>query len=213
MGSWNFTNMGASTNSKNKKYIEKIFDYIGYTNNAWHADIDDCLFWGPEVYRCTWNEYDDPYEKDAFKWFDACDLLYLLNALFPKTNVYVHSAEGNNTSDTGECHDYVYDTDTMTQKCQDFYEDYGGGGPNGRKTWKKRFALDVPKMEYVQALIDLSTEDGNGELTSLLLELAQKLRDGLIVYEDDASDTRVIGAEYDVEQEGDVDSYDDGYDD
>jgi len=39
------------------------------------------------------------------------------------------------------------------------------------------------------------------------------LKEGLIVYEDDASDTRAIGEEYDVEQEGDVDSYYEEYDD
>lgn len=71
-------------------------------------------------------------------------------------------------------------------------------GKDGEYSSKKRFALNPPKMEYVQALIDSSTKDGNPELTALLLDLSRKIKEGLIVYKDDPSDTREIGKEYDV---------------
>ena len=135
----------------------------------------------------------------------------LLNALFPGLTVYLHEADGNNTSDTGACRDWIYDADTMTLERQNHYISYSGDGPNGCKRWKERFALKAPKMEYVQSLIDCSMADGNGELTALLLELTKKLRDGLITYEDDGSDTRVIGEKYDVEKEGRVDGYEGEY--
>lgn len=72
-------------------------------------------------------------------------------------------------------------------------------GPNGKRSSKKRFSLNPPKIEYVNALVDLSMADGNGELTALLLELSQKLKEGLIVYKDDPEDKREIGKLYDIE--------------
>ena len=50
-------------------------------------------------------------------------------------------------------------------------------------------------------MIECSTEDGNAELTALLLELKRKLREGLIVYPADDKDTRVVGRRYDVIRE------------
>lgn len=145
---------------------------------------------------------------------DEEQLLYILNALFPKTNVYVHAAEGNNTDDTWENHDIIYDTKDMTCYSKDSYTSYDCG-PRGERSAKWRFALKPPKMEYVNALIDFSTDDGNTELTALLLDLSEKLKKGLIVYEDDPSDEREIGKEYDIEDDvtGEEDYYDDYYDD
>ena len=42
--------------------------------------------------------------KGAFKNMQHEELLDLLNALFPNTDVYIHSAEGNDTNDTWENH-------------------------------------------------------------------------------------------------------------
>lgn len=139
---------------------------------------------------------------------DEKDLLDLLNALFPKTNVYVHAAEGNNTSDTWENHDTVYDTKDMTCYRDDSYTSYDCG-PNGRRSSKARFILKAPKAEYVDALINLSIEDDNAELTALLQDLAQKLKTGSVVYENDPSDKREIGKEYDIEDDVQGDEYDD----
>ena len=77
----------------------------------------------------------------------------------------------------------------MTLECKGSYTDYGGDGPNGYRSWKERFTLSAPKQEYVQSLIELSTADGNGELTALLLELSRKLMEGLVCFKDDDSDT------------------------
>ncbi len=88
----------------------------------------------------------------------------------------------------------------MTLRCEEEYDD-SDGGDYQRKAWKERFALKAPKMEYVQALIELSVADGNVELTALLLELTRKIREGLIVYEDDILDTRKVGVKYDIENE------------
>ena len=113
MGHWDYENVGASAKPKNKKYVEKIFEYIGYGPNPdYAADGDECSFYNPEVYCCKYSAYDkwSGNIKDSFEDMDEEDLLFILNALFPKTNVYVHAAEGNNTSDTWENHDTVYDT-------------------------------------------------------------------------------------------------------
>lgn len=219
MGYWDYKHIGASAKRENKKHVEKIFDYIGYGRELDYSDGEECSFVEPDVYRC-WTSDNPSVEseiniKKAFRPFDKIDLLNLLNALFPGTNVYVHSAEGNNTSDTWENHDEVYDATSMTLECKDSYTDYGGDGPTGERSWKERFALKPPEMKYITALTELSTADGNTELTALLEELAQKLRDGLIVYEDDGSDERVIGQRYDVddnvygEEEEDEEDWDD----
>lgn len=201
MGHWDYENVGASATPDNKKYVQKIFEYIGYGLTPDYAeDGEECSFSYPDVYCCRYSDYDrwSGKIKKEFGDMDDEDLLYLLNALFPKTNVYVHAAEGNNTSDTWENHDTVYDTEDMTCYSNDLYTSYDCGA-NGNKSSKARFVLKAPKAEYVSALIALSTEDGNTELTVLLQDLAKKLKDGLIIYEDDPSDEREIGKEYDIE--------------
>lgn len=208
MGGWSYKNIGVEARPEHKKHVEKIFEYIGYTTEP--ADTGEgyaeCTFWNPSVYGCVESIYNEQsgHVKAGFKSFGAKDLLYLVNALFPKTSVYVHSTEGNTVSDTWESHNRIYDANTMTLECKDSYTDYGGDGPNGYRSWKERFTLRAPKQEYVQALIELSSADDNGELTASLLELSRKLTEGLVCFEDDDSDTRVIGEEYEVEEEGDV---------
>lgn len=214
MGHWDYQNVGASVTPENKKYVEKIFEYIGYAPKPDYApDGEECSFDYPDVYCCEYSAYDGVSGniKKCFKDMGEEDLLYLLNALFPRTNVYVHAAEGNDTSDTWENHDTVYDTDDMTQYWNDSYTSYDCG-PNGNRSSKARFILKAPKVEYVNALIELSTEDGNTELTALLQDLAKKLKDGLIVYEDNPSDEREIGKEYDIEDDVQGYEYDDYYD-
>lgn len=215
MGWWDYKNIGVDAKNENKRYVEKIFEYIGYTTEP--ADTGEgyaeCTFGHPDVYGCVESGYDEQsgHVKVGFKSFGAKDLLYLMNALFPKTSVYVHTTEGNTVSDTWESHNRIYNADTMTLECKDSYTDYGGDGPNGERSWEERFALKAPKVEYVRALIDLSSADGNEELTALLLVLSRKLTEGLITYEDDISDARTVGEEYDVEEEGEVDEYDDAF--
>lgn len=212
MGSWSYKNIGADARPEHKKFVEKIFEYIGYTTEPANTGegYAECTFWNPDVYGCVMSDYDEQsgYVKDCFRAFDETDLLCLLNALFPKTSVYVHTTEGNTVSDTWESHNRIYNADTMTLECKDSYTDYGGDGPNGYRSWKERFTLSAPKQEYVQSLIELSTADGNGELTALLLELSRKLMEGLVCFKDDDSDTRAIGEEYDVREEGEVGRYD-----
>lgn len=214
MGHWDYRNIGASTTTENKKHVEKIFEYIGYAPDPDYApDGEECCFNYPDVYCCEYSAYDEASGniKECFMDMGELDLLNLLNALFPQTNVYVHAAEGNNTSDTWENHDTVYDTEDMTCYSDDSYTSYDCG-PNGKRSSKARFVLKAPKTEYVDALIDLSTEDGNTELTALLQNLAQKLKEGLVVYEDDPTDEREIGKEYDVEDDVQGEEYDDYYD-
>ena len=202
MGSWDYKNIGASAKPKNKKHVQKIFEYIGYAPYPdYDEEGDECSFADPDVYCCWYSIYDNRSGKikKCFKDMDEKQLLYLLNALFPMTSVYVHAAEGNDTSDSWENHDIVYDIKDMTRYNNDSYTDYGGFGPNGKRSSKARFILKAPKAQYISALIDLSTEDGNSGLTSLLLGLSQKLENGLVVYEDNPSDKRIIDKEYDIE--------------
>lgn len=202
MGYWNYKNVGASASHESKKYIEKIFEYIGYAPKPdCSNDYGKCSFRDPEVYGCEYSEIDSISGriKDCFSNYQTEDLLYILNALFPNTKVYIHKSEGNNTSDTWEDHDEIYDTTNMTYYGLDSYTDYGGGGANGTKQWKSRFTLKLPRSEYIQSLIDLSQKDNNEELTELLVGLYRKIEEGLISYKDDPLDTRVIGKEYDVE--------------
>lgn len=211
MSSWDYKNVGASATSVNKKHVEKIFEYIGYAQGPeYDPEGDECSFDDPDVYCCEYSAYGRSSGdiKTEFNGIDECELLYLLNALFPKTDIFVHQAEGNDTSDTWENHDTIYDTKDMTRYCDDSYTSYDCG-PNGNRSSKARFALKPPKMKYVNALIDLSTAEGNSELTTLLRDLAEKLKNGMIVYENDPSDEREIGKEYDIEDnvEGDEDDY------
>lgn len=201
MSSWDYTNVGASAKPENKEFVEKIFEYIGFAKEPDYAeDGEECSFSDPDVYGCWYSENDSASGdvRACLGWFLERDLVNLLNALFPGTKVYIHKAEGNNTSDTWENHDIVYDTDNMTCYRNDSYTDYGADGPSGKRSSKERFVLKPPKEEHVSALIELSKEDGNIELADLLLDLESKLKDGLIVYEDDGTDHREIGEEYDV---------------
>ena len=222
MGWWDYTNIGVSVTPENEKHVKAILRYIGYGEDPDYAgDGDNTWYDGATgiVYVCQDSakpRYGSDFDE-AFEGFDERDLLYLMNALFPGTTVEVHHAEGNNTSDTWEKHVETYDPDTMTYSVSESYTDYGGGGPSGERSWDERIAMEPPKPEYVQALIDLSTADGNSELTALLLDLSEKLRDGLIVYKDDPADKRVIGEKYNeednVEGEEDWDEDDEDEDD
>lgn len=201
MGSWNYTNIGVSATSENEKHVKAILRYIGYGEEPDYSeegDNHDYYYSFDVVYVCLDSDYPKygAHFSEAFTGFDEQELLYLMNALFPGTTIEVHHAEGNNTSDTWEKHVETYDTDTMTYSVSESYTDYGGGGPEGERSWDERFAMRPPKPEYVQALIDSSTADDNSELTALLLELSRKLRDGLIVYKDDPADKRLIGQKY-----------------
>ena len=203
MGWWDYKNIGASASRQNLKYVEKLFDYMGYCPDPDYApDGDECSFREPDVYCCMSSV--NPYYSDRIRWvkeldaYGVKDLRNLLNALFPGTFIYIHSASGNNTSDTWENHDEVYNTDDMTCYGFDTYTDYGGGTYQPDRSWKARFILEAPPMAYVKALIQISKDDGYEELTELLMELARRLRDKEIVYEDDGSDTRKVNKKYDI---------------
>ena len=203
MGWWDYKNIGASASRQNLKYVEKLFDYMGYCPDPDYApDGDECSFREPDVYCCMSSV--SPYYSDRIRWvreldaYGVKDLRNLLNALFPGTFMYIHSASGNNTSDTWENHDEVYNTDDMTCYGFDTYTDYGGGTYQPDRSWKARFILEPPPMGYVKALIQISKDDGNEELTELLMELYRKLRNKEIVYEDDGSDTRKVNKKYDI---------------
>ena len=204
MGYWDYENVGASATPENIKHVQKIFEYIGFAPKPYYdPEGDETFFINPVVYCCKYsaNERESGQIKKAFVDMDDKQLLYLLNALFPKTNVYVHHAEGNDTSDTWENHDIIYDTEDMTCLSFDSYTDYGGDGPNGKRSSKARFILDAPKEEYICHLIDISIKDKNTELATLLQNLSQKLKNGLFVLEDNSTDTREIGEEYDIEDD------------
>ena len=199
MSYWNYQKVGASAKQENIRHVAKIFEYIGYYPKTEYNDYEECSFEEPDVY-CTEHSNNILFSGNIRKEFENMwheDLLDLLNALFTKTDVYVHYAEGNDTSDTWENESFVYDTGNMTGYFDGSYTSYDGG-LNGKKSYKFRFALKPPKMEYVNALVDLSIADGNEELTALLQEVSRKLREGLIVYSEDTTDTRVIGKIYDV---------------
>ena len=202
MGMWSFTNVGASASLQNVKYVKKIFEYMGYSEETDSFFSEQCGFKKPPVYYCMSSE--DPrieeqiHQVAALDGYDTKDLLNLLNALFPETWLYVYSSYGNNTSDTWEEHSKVYNTDDMTCYGLDKYTCEGNEDPYEPNTsWKSRFILEPPKPEYVQELIIISIEEDNPELTTMLEELAQKIQDEEIVYIDDGSDTREIDEMYD----------------
>lgn len=125
MGWWDCKNIGASASRQNLKYVEKLFEYMGYCPDPDYAqDGDECSFREPDVYCCMSSV--NPYFSDRIRWvkeldaYGVKDLRNLLNALFPGTFIYIHSASGNNTSDTWENHDEVYNTDDMTCYCSAF---------------------------------------------------------------------------------------------
>lgn len=215
MGYWDYTNVGASVVANNKQIVEKIFEYIGYGPEPdYSADGHECSFQYPEVYGCA-ESANSRYcgeIKEEFGDFTTQDLINLLNALFPNTAVYKHHAEGNNTSDTWENHCYVYNPKDMTCYINEKYTSYGGDGPRGKKSWKERYAIELPKEEHIQALIALSTKDGNEELTALLQELSGKIKEGLIACKGKRRDKRVIGEPYDLVEEMEEDSWDEDED-
>lgn len=200
MSYWNYQNLGASAKPENRNFIRKIFDYIGINQSPEYSAYEDRSFNTPDIYGCFYSEYNNTSSEfmSQVGAFGPDDLLYILNALFPKTKVYSHSAEGNDTSDTWENHSEVYDVDSMTLYGKDVYTSYGGDGPVGEKVWKERFALKPPEAEQIEVLIDLSTKDGNAELTALLQELLRKISNGEVIYDEDPEDKREIGVEYDI---------------
>ena len=198
MGSWSFENIGASTIESNIKYVEKIFSYMGYRPDPKRTpDGDECSFIEPKVYSCRRNGFEGFKSRSrVLDSYGVEDLRNLLNALFPGTFIYTHAADGNNTSDCWENHDEVYNPDNMTCYGFDSYTEYGGNP--SEEYWKARFILEAPPIEYVQALINVSKDDGDEELTELLNELAQKIRNNEIVYVDDSSDKRIVDEKYDI---------------
>ena len=118
MGWWDYKNVGAAAKPEHKKYVEKIFEYIGYASEPANtaADYDECSFRDPEVYGCETSAYDEQsgHLNECFTGFDETDLLSILNALFPQTWVYVHWTSGTTVTDTYEFHDRVYNTSNMT---------------------------------------------------------------------------------------------------
>ena len=201
MSRWDYENVGASATPENRKYVQKIFEYIGYAPEPEYAQDDpECRFRDPDVYCCKYSACKEASGSIdySFRDMDEGDLLYLLNALFPMTNVYVHTSEGNNTSDSYEHHDIIYDTSNMTCYTYDDYCNDYGDGPIGERSSKARFALEAPDEKYVNALIGLSTDDENIELTTLLMDLLKKLKNGLVIYKNDPEDTREIDEEYDI---------------
>lgn len=202
MGWWDYKHIGASADKENVLLVKHIFEYMGYTDVLDFSDGEECGFSEPDVYYCmsSVNPYIEKqiHRVKELEGFDDKDLLNLLNALFPSTYMYTHQASGNNTTDSWENHDEVYNTDDMTCYGLDKYTDYGGGTYQPNKSWKARFILEPPKMAFVQALIDISTQKRDTELTALLLELTRKLKNGEIVYPDDDSDDRKINKKYDI---------------
>ena len=203
MGWWDYKNIGASTSRLNKHLVARIFEYMGYCSRPdYAADGEDCSFSEPDVYFCMSSV--NPYVDEQIRWvkaldgYDIKDLRDLLNALFPGTIMYIHSASGNNTSDTWENHDEVYNPHDMTCYGIDKYVDYGGGTYQPNRSWKARFDLKPPKLSFVEALISISADDENTELTTMLQKLAEKLKDKTIVYVDDPSDDRKVNKKYDI---------------
>ena len=201
MAFWNYKNIGASSAPQNNKHIEKIFGYMGYVSRQNCVYENGRSFQKPAVYYCMRSA--DPRDncgKIKFKdleEYSFVDLRNLLNALFPETVMSLHMSIGSNTSDTEENHDEIHQPYNMTVYGFDSYIEEGQElEPN--RSWKARFALEAPKMEYVQALIKASEDDGNAKLTTLLQELAEKIRDGKIVYPDNPSDNRPVDEKYDV---------------
>ncbi len=211
MSSWDFTNIGASTGYEYKKHIEKIFDYLGFTERAIHNGSGKCFFLEPPIYRCRHSGCREE-DRSAASDITAKELLDLLNALFPGTNVYEHSDQGSSVSDCWDITDCVYNIRDMTYYYVFSNTDYGEGASRG-KSHKARFALEPPKKEYVSLLADLSREDRNTELTALLQELLNSLEAGNIVCKNDERDTRIINKAYDiVKRKWDPDKDTDGMD-
>ena len=201
MSSWEYTNTGASTTPENEELVRRIFAYIGYATEPEHSlDGSETVFEKPTVYCCKESDYEPAtgHFTGAFSGFETQDLINLLNALFPGTVIYEHFTSGSTASDAWDCCDHVYDPGDMTctVNTDDYY--YGGPGHYGESEWKERFEIRPPKAEHVASLIDLSTKDGNGELTTLLLELSEKLAKGLVTCREIPGDTRKIGEHYDV---------------
>ena len=63
----------------------------------------------------------------------------------------------------------------------------------------------IKRIHQYNGFINFSTADNNTELTKILQELLQKLKDGLLTYENDTQDTRIIGEKYDIEEDGSLD--------
>lgn len=193
MSVWNYTNVGASPKPEFKKHVEKIFDYIGYASDYESVMEGDDFYPDPDdVYRCKDSNYEKyrGHIKAAF-WeydYDERDLFNILNALFPKTTVFIHHSEGNSLGWVS--HDECFDADSMTYSTADdeynddfdeeFEEEFEEETDEDETdvddaAGEEPIKMKLPKPEHIEALIDLSMADGNDELTALLLELKKKL--------------------------------------
>lgn len=197
MGHWEYTNLGASGKPEHLRHIAKLFDYLGFTEEASYEGGDGEIYPRPKIDRCVYNYRGE--NVVPFFAFDAIEVCDLLNALFPGTSVYVHYSEGHTSVDYYKYENDTFNADDMTYYHDEWYKDVSVEGTTGYYRYKERFAYHTPELEYVQKLIDLCTEDGNSELAALLLELSNKIRNGLPVFEDNPEDSREVGAKYDVE--------------
>ena len=188
MGVWNFTNVGASPKPEFRKYVEKIFDYIGYASVYGYMDEDDYCPDPDDVYRCKDSNYEEwnGYIRRCFRdyGYDERDLFDILNALFPNTGVYIHHSEGNSLGWLS--HEEYFDTDRMIyytvddEYNDDFDSEYEEETDVNEEEEEEPIVMKPPKPEHIDALIELSTADGNEELTALLLELSRKMKEGFI---------------------------------
>lgn len=213
--SWNYQNIGASVTTKNRKFVESIFRYIGYSNELGECD-DVCETYSlravyPDyekkdnnVYGCKFDysscmDFDGP--EGVFEEFKEKDLFDLLNALFPNTIVFSQIREGSNASwqYVSDNIDILFDAATRTLHVRNDVRDETGEMPQGHKYIKVRCDLNVPELEYVEALVEESSKDGNSELTALLLDLVQKIKDGKMIIEP-VEDDREPDVQYDIDE-------------
>ena len=218
MSGWNFSNIGASSNPDNIRYISKIFEYLGISEKpawsaaaydkepVWVTGAFDKSFSNPEIYGCSWSEYDRETIKGKICFTGFLDgfLVTLLNALFPETVVYEHSSTGDTISDTYEFSDWIYDPRDMTAYVKNVYVSHDVGS-NGTESYKMRFGyenLNTHYSDYIEEMLHLSQEEGETELFELLKTLLQKLKQGRNIFNDDPSDIREVNVHYDVKEEG-----------
>ena len=56
MSHWDYENVGASALPENRKYVQKIFEYIGYASEPEYIQDDPkCRFRDPDVYCCKYS--------------------------------------------------------------------------------------------------------------------------------------------------------------
>lgn len=71
MGRWSFTNVGASASLQNVKYVKKIFEYMGYSEETDGFFSEQCGFKKPPVYYCMSSE--DPRIEEQIHQVAALD--------------------------------------------------------------------------------------------------------------------------------------------